>query len=112
MLDEFVFDVCSLNLLMLTNTMSELRHSLLLSISLLLQCVRDGTFCDCTLVVGGVLSPASQCQFSGPSVLHTPTESALAFPCLMLHYGKHVTVIILPTDQTTYEDKEALADRC
>lgn len=98
---------------MLTNTASEPRHSLLLSIShsVALQCVRDGTFCDCALVVG-VPSPASQCQFSGPSVLHTPTVSALAFPCLMLHYGKHVTVIILPTDQTTYEDKEALADGC
>ena len=30
----------------------------------------------------------------------------------MLRYGKHVIVIILPTDQTTYEDKEALADKC
>lgn len=52
--------------------------------------------------------PAPLCQLSA---LPKPTQSAPAFPYLTWHHEKFVSVIILPTDQTTYED-EMLPDKC
>lgn len=94
---------------MLTKAVFEPRRSPLLSRALEQRAAGPGWAFLCPTLL--LLHFPSQPLCASSQHCPNPHKSAPAFPYLTWHHEKFVSVIILPTDQTTYED-EMLPDKC